>query len=709
VAALNERRPLEVLLNPRTVAVIGASPDRTRFGGRAIHNLQRKGFSGTIVPVNPKYGSIGDLTCYPSLAGIPQQVDVAILTISTESVMAALEECAASGVGLAVVFGAGFAEAGSKGVELQQRLSELSKTSGMRVLGPNCLGFLNATANVAASPAGALDLPELRQGGISIVSQSGMLAFESFLTRGLENGYGFRYVVSTGNEADIDTTEVLELLIDDELTNIVVVYLEGLKNPSGFVRQLRRAREKRKPIVLYKVGRSAEASRAARSHTAAIAGSDAVHEALFRREGVIRVDDLDDLWEIPALLSDIGQLKGPRVAVVGTSGGLNGMLADELRKEGLQLPAFSDAVQEDLRALVPWYGTVENPVDLTGYFVGAGREEAFADAVKIVDRDPYVDIVIFAPGIDQAKFALKAGSIAEAFRTCRKPVVVVSAGGEVADAALAPIRRKGIHVFHSPSRCARALGRLLDYSGFSGRGSSFLSAESAQSNPQPPIGTSAGVLSYERGEELLTRFGIPTAAGRLVETSAQAAQAAIELGLPVAVKAANPAILHKSDLGVVLIGLRDADSVRAAAVEIQTKLGAAGAPLLVQQMVIGGQEAIVGVQQDAQFGPVVLLGMGGVLVELLDDTVLGLPPITHDEALVMINRLKGAALFHGFRGTPPSDIRALQDLIVAVSRLAIEHGESLQSLDLNPVMVLPQGQGVKVVDWVVIAPPVAGG
>ena len=380
------QKTLDGIFTPQSVAVVGASPNPSRFGGRIVHSLVVNEFPGTIFPVNPKYEEIAGNRCYPSVAAIEDQVDLAILTVSEKQVMPTLEDCAAKGVKLAVLFGAGYAETGEQGELAQEELRELSERTGLRLLGPNCVGFLNVWDRVPATPAGAVDPPRPRKGGISIIAQSGFVGMETIFGRGYDAGYGFRYVITTGNEADLEAGELIAWLAEDEGTEVIVAYLEGIRDPERFREAARLAREAGKPIVILKGGRSPGGERSARSHTAALAVSDSVLDAVCEAEGIIRVTDLDDLWDVAGKLADGLRLAGPRVAVVGTSGGINTIFADDLRDVGLEMPELEREHGGEARrdpALVRQHGQPGGPHGLLHGRRPAGRLPAAGHADRI--------------------------------------------------------------------------------------------------------------------------------------------------------------------------------------------------------------------------------------------------------------------------------------------------------------------------------------
>jgi acyl-CoA synthetase (NDP forming) len=691
------------VFEPRSIAIIGASPDTARFGGRPLANLERHGYAGTIYPVNPKYSEVRGLRCYPSLAAVEDQVDAALLAIPAAAIPAALEECAARGVKLAVIVSSGFAEAGDAGAATQRQIVESARAGGIRLLGPNCLGFINVTDGIPAAATAAVELPDLLPGGISLVSHSGALGIVSVFVRAYDHGVGFRYVISSGNESDLHALELMRMFVEDPETRVIAGLIEELRRPDELAAVAEAALDAGKPIVLLKIGRSEGGTRAASAHTAALAGSDAVYDASFRAHGIVRVDDLDELWEVPHLFDSVPLPSGRRVGVITTSGGLNGLMADLLHREGLDAPTLSPHTVDALREALPAHAVPENPLDLSGGLGGgAGEIAAFTTSLKLLDADPRIDLIVLGQIAVRENHHEVMDPIIEVVRLLRKPVVLLSPGGSISDRALGSLHRSGIPLFRSPQRCARAIGHLCSYADFvrdrRAAGPPAPAPTRDAAAPLPAVEIGPGLLDADRSWELLASYGLPLA-GRAVARDLEEAQAAAErIGYPVALKALG--LLHKTEAGGVVLGLRDAGELAAAYADVCARLGTA--EVEIQEMVEGGVEMLVGVQHDDHFGNVVVVGSGGILVELVGDSALRLPPVGPDAARTMIESLRATKMLAGFRGSPPADVDALVDVVTRVSELATDLQGRLESLDLNPVIVLPEGRGARIVDAVVI-------
>jgi acyl-CoA synthetase (NDP forming) len=450
-----------LMFGPRSVAVIGASRSPESFGSRLAANLRRGGFAGRIYLVNPKYQQIAGERSYRTIKDIDAPIDVAFLAVSHRNAAEVIEDCAAKGVKMAIVFSAGYAEAGAEGAGAQHELAALARRAGVRLLGPNCTGFVSVPGRVFATPSGeALTVPE---GGISVVTQSGYVGLETILGRGRDAGLGFRHVITTGNEADLDCAEVMSWFAADSGTTVVVSYLEGLKDLDRFARSAAELRRAGKPLVLLRAGRSEAGRRAAHVHVGLPAVSDAAMQRVCDEHAVLQVDDIDDLWEFAGLLSAGVRIAGPNVAVIGTSGGINALITDHLCRVGLAVPRLTTATRTELAGLLPPSCHPDNPLDLTGYFTGAGRLDVYPQIAKIVGADPGVDAVIFAVQTDlSTPLETLIPGLLEKLQRVAAPVIVLSGGSSPVRNALACLQGTSIPVFWSPARCARLLKMLHD-------------------------------------------------------------------------------------------------------------------------------------------------------------------------------------------------------------------------------------------------------
>lgn len=693
---------IDRMLNPRSIAVVGATP-RMQYGGRflaaAMGSMER---GVNVYPVNPRYEEVQGLKAYPSVSELPEAPDVVGVVVPYHAVLDTLRESHEKGAKSAIVISAGFAE---RGVEdrrdLQGELGRFAQESGMRVSGPNCLGLANLKDDIwaSASSRGASGL----SGPIGLVCQSGASAFGPFLTRAVDEGIGFSYIVSTGNEADLDFCDFARYLLDDDDTKVIAGFIEGFKNGRKFVEVARLAAERGKPIVLIKIGRSELGSRAAGSHTAALTGVDARYDAVFEQYGVTRVQDYDDLLQVSNLLARCPRPPSRGVAVVSHSGGISSLTADMFGQAGLDLPPLSERAQDGINGILKGFGWAANPSDVTGF---ANSDDFPAIMSHMAEDENVGTLVVASAGADpQATqvIAQRDGS--------DKPVAFLWTGTRGAQSGLPLLRQAGIPVFYVPDKLAAGVRCLNDYHDWRER---YLSRGAADT-PEPTAGQEAlakalngeGALSEYDSKALLRAFGVATTRGQRVEDTDEAVAAAEHIGYPVVVKVNSADILHKTEAGAIRLGLADADAVRKAFDEVRAGARAYDATAridgaLVQEMVTGGVETIVGISYDEQLGPFLLFGTGGVMVEVYNDVALRLCPITRPEALEMIGQVKGARLLQGFRGAPAADLDALADTLVRVSQMAAQLEGSLSELDINPLMALPAGQGVKAADALVV-------
>ena len=670
---------LRPFFEPRSVAVIGASRRRGSIGGELFRNILAGDFAGAAYPVNRHGEPVAGVRAYSSIEEIPDEVDLVVISVPAASVLAAAEQALREGVRALIVISAGFAEVGSEGAERQERLLALVRAHGARLIGPNCLGIaaaapsLNATFAARSAPGG----------NIGFSSQSGALGL-ALLEAAEARGLGLSAFVSIGNKADVSSNDLLEWWEDDEATRVVLLYVESFGNPRRFG-QLARRVARRKPILALKSGTTASGQRAASSHTAALAGSEAAVDALFHQAGVIRATSLEELIDVAALLSSQPEPKGRRVAVLTNAGGLGILCADACEAAGLELPELSGDTRARLGNLLSPEASVTNPVDM----LGGATAAAYAEALPLILADPQVDAVValFVPTVTAtAEQVAEALERAAAAAPATKPVlaVVMSAAG-----IPAPLRRADgrAAAFAYPESAARALGRAAERAEWLRRPHGAVPAlggidrGAAERVVEQTIAAGEDVwLGPAETRDLLLAYGLPLVGERVAVTPEEAVAAAAELGFPVVVKTAAVGA-HKTELGGVALDLADGAAVRAAAERV-------GAPVLVQPMVRGGAELLAGVVQDPVFGPLVAFGPGGVLAELIGEATFRIAPLTDADAEELVTTGKAGRLVRGFRGAPAADALALTDLVLRLARLGDEL-PAVAELDLNPVIALP--------------------
>ncbi len=690
---------LRPFFHPRAVCVIGASRDETSLGFRTLHGLVLHRFQGPVYAVNPQATSIGAIPAYPSVRALPGPVDLAVVLVPKERVLAAALDCAAAGIRALVVISAGFAETGPEGRARQDALLERVRAHGMRMVGPNCMGLLNADPRVRLSATFAPVLPPA--GNVGMSSQSGALGL-AILATAEALGIGLSTFVSVGNKADVSGNDLLQYWEEDERTDVILLYLESFGNPRRFARIARRVARK-KPIVAVKSGRSGAGKRAAGSHTAALAESDVAVEALFRQTGMLRADTLEEMFDLALFLCSQPLPRGRRVALLTNAGGPAILCADACEGRGLSIAELSGPVREALAAFLPEEASTRNPVDM---IASAGPEEYGRAAALLLAADE-VDalIVIYAP-IDAAQVGPTEDALHAALeRAGRAKPVVTCLMGEGGRGQARGLRR-GLPSYAFPEGAARALGRATEYAAWRARPEGVLPAlEGCDAAGARAV---CRAILAERGSswlrphevrDVLGRCGLPLLAERQAARVEEALAAAEALGYPVVLKLVLEGLLHKSDVGGVLLDLRDAGDVRAAFEALRARSAGAGRfeGVLVQPMLQGGVETFVGATEDPVFGALVAFGLGGIHVEVLGDVVFRVAPLTDVDAAEMVGGIRGRKLLEGARGRPPADEDAIRDVLLRVSHLVSEVPE-IHELDVNPLVALPPGQGCRVLD-----------
>ncbi len=698
---------LRPMLEPRAVAVVGASRDPASIGRRVLDALVAADFSGPLYPVNPAAAEIAGLRAYASAREVPAGVDLAVIAVPRDRVPAVVDDCAAAGVKSLVVITAGYAEAGAEGRALQQELVERVRRYGMRMVGPNCMGLLNANPAMRLNASFSPIFPPAGHVGLS--SQSGALGL-AILALATNRGVGLSTFVSVGNKADVSSNDLLEYWEEDETTRVILLYLESFGNPRRFARLARRI-SRTKPIVAVKAGRTRGGSRAAGSHTAALAANDVAVEALFHQSGVIRADTIDEMFDIAACLDAQPLPAGRRVAIVTNAGGPGILAVDACESAGLTVAPFSDETRGRLSAFLPAAASTGNPVDM----VASAGPDQYRQAIEIAlnDKDTDALIVIYAPvDVKQAPPTVAAirDGIANARRAgaTQKPILacVMADPGRPQSLDLGAER---IPAYAFPENAARALARIATYAEWRAQppgllwGFDDVHAEDARQVCRGAIeARGEDWLTAEETQRVLNAFGLPLAASAVAHTADQAAALAAVLGFPVVAKILSHEVQHKTEVGGVCLNLQNESAVRRAFADILARAKDAGVlaavdGVLIQPMLTGGVETMIGVAADRLFGPLIGFGLGGIYVELLDDVRFRIAPLTDRDADELMREIRGFRLLQGYRGQPAADVAALRDVLLRVSRLADEVPEIVE-LDLNPVIALADGHGCRIVD-----------
>jgi acyl-CoA synthetase (NDP forming) len=692
---------------PQSIAVLGASPDTHRIRGRLLHQLRENGYPGRILPINPSYQEIGGLRCYALIGAVGEPVDLALVAIPAAGVAPALEECARAGVKNALIISSGFAEEGGAARDMQAALVEVTKRTGIRACGPNCEGYFNALGKVATTFSPTVEVQEdesrvlVSDRRVGVVAQSGGIGFALF-NRGKAAGIGFSYVISTGNEADLNMADFLDYMVEDPNTHAVMLFCETVRNGPAFIAALAKARRLGKPIIAIKIGRSDAGSRASASHTASLSGSYTAYHAIFERYGVIEAEDPDEAVAIAGVLVTCPLPKGRRAGIITPSGGGGAWMADTLSLHGLVVPPLSASTQASLRSVMPSYGASGNPVDVTAQ--GSTTGAAVMTAMETLAGSDEIDMLVLITSLtSETRVSLDADRVRATAARCGKPMTVwtYTLPSEFGRRSAAGC---GLFVHSDLRNVGVAMSKLANYAEALARPHP-VSPESVPAVSLPDDLPS--VLTEHRAKALLAAYGLPETQERLATSAAEAAETASALQYPVVLKIASPDLPHKTEAGGVVLGLQNPQSVAVAYDQIirsarRYKPDARIEGVLVQKMAPRGHELVIGMVNDPTFGPIMMVGMGGTMVELMDDVVHRPAPVDAAEAAEMLGSLKSARLLTGFRGAAPIDITPAAELIANVSRAALAYRDRVAEMELNPVILHQDGSGLTIADALIM-------
>lgn len=694
------------ILYPASIAVVGASRDADSIGGRLMENLLMRGFTGPVYPVNPSAEFVHSVRAYDSVLDIPDSVDLAFIVVPARIVPAVLEQCGEKGVRGVVVISAGFGEIGEDGEQVERRLRAIARKNGMRLVGPNCMGVLNTDSKIIMDGQFGPFFPPT--GNVAMASQSGALGL-AILQQAGELNIGISTFVSLGNRIDVSSNDLLLYWEDDPATDVILLYMESFGNPRRFGRLAKRI-SRSKPIVAVKSGRSSAGARAASSHTGALASLDHAVDALFLESGVIRTDTLDELFAVTALLAQQPLPSGRRVAVLSNAGGPAILAADSLEAHGLVLPGLSEDLQADLMQHLLAEASAANPIDMVA---SAGPDQYSACLDALLESDEIDAVVVIHIPTDRGGSTAVSAAVESTINSrpeTTKTLLGVYMGGLPQGADDYPLP-----VYNYPEAAAKALAEAARYSEWRSKpegryerpdGVDRVAAEKVIRIALAEAGTDGVWLADDEMQELLNSYGISVVRSRVAATAEEAVAFAAELGTAVALKIVAPSVLHKSDVGGVALDIRGEDAVRDAFAQV-TGIAEDAEGAVVQEFVGSGHEVIVGMTEDPLFGPLVVFGLGGIFVELMQDVAFRINPLSDVEAREMIDEVKAAKLLEGYRGEPAGDIDALVDLLQRVSAL-IDDNPEIAEMDLNPVKALEPGDGVRVVDARIRVRPVLG-
>jgi acetyltransferase len=698
--------PLDSLFAPDSIALIGASRDLEKIPGRLLSMLRKNGFPGKIFPINPNYGDIDGLKCYPAIADVRQPIDLAIVIIPARAVLGALEQCAAAGVKNAVIISSGFAEEGGDSAAMQDAIVALAKKTGMRISGPNAEGFYSQVQRVAATFSPTVDVKPgapplvatIRR--IGIVAQSGGIGFAIY-HRAKALGIALSYVISAGNESDLGAGEFFEFMVQDASTDVILLFIEGIRDVDRFIAAARRAAEIGKPVIVTKVGRSGAGERAAASHTASMAGWSAAYDAVFAKYGFIVSNDLDEAVTIAAVLTTNPVPKGDRVAVLTVSGGAGIWGADTVAMQGLQVPELSQSIQAEIRKLLPSYGAAGNPIDVTAQGVHSGGLQRSIDLLDVSDE---VDAILVVLSLSSdTRMPFKQAELKPVLSAQNKPIVFYSYTLP-SHFARTEFAASGAVVLSGLTHVGVAMRQMVQRA-------KFRLAPPAEVAALPPPDLSAHLKSATPSEfdskSLLRDAGIALPDEVLVSNRGELDAAIARAGFPLVMKIQSRDIPHKSEVGGVRVNIASKGEAFAAYQALLESAGRHRPDAAIQGVLVGpmakkGVEIIVGTLLDATFGPMIMVGLGGVITELFKDVIYRPAPVSAAEASAMLAELKAAPLLNGFRGAVKTDIPALSQLIAQISVLAAQFVNEISEIEINPVLVHPQGQGATIVDALVV-------
>ncbi len=687
----------KVFFSPSSVAVVGAARETGKLGYSVLKNVLQYGFQGKVYPVNPFASEILGLPCYPKVTDIPEPVELVIVVVPPMAVPEVISECGQKGAKGIVVITAGFRETGPEGLKLENEILTLARRYGIKLLGPNCLGFIDTASSLNATFGSGMPA----KGNIAFMSQSGALC-QAILDSARDSSIGFSKFISLGNKADITETDIMEVLKEDEATKVIIAYLEGIAEGDRF-RQVASSLTKVKPLILVKAGSTAAGSRAASSHTGTLAGFDAAYEAVFKQTGVLRASSIEELFDFALAFAYQPILRGDRLAIVTNAGGPGIMASDACERAGLQLASFTKETIDVLRAKLPPTANLYNPVDVIGD-AGADRYES---ALQAVFSDPNVDgaLVLLTPQ-SVTNVEETAAVILKAAADSPKPIFVSFMGGATVTEGIKSLARGGIPNYPFPERAVNGFMAMSRYRQWLERKVEApelfeVDRQAGQMVLDEAKRAGGGLLSDMEARQVIEAYRFPLPKSLLARSAEEAINNALEIGYPVVMKIVSPDILHKTDIGGVRVGLESPEAVRSAYMEIVENAHR----LLPQAQILGvdvqamveGREVVLGVNRDPQFGPLLMFGLGGIYVEVLKDVSFRVAPITHQDAVDMTHEIRSYLLLSGVRGERPADVQAIVECLLRLSQLVTDFPQIIE-LDINPLMVGEVGKGAVAVD-----------
>jgi acetate---CoA ligase (ADP-forming) len=698
---------LDAVFHPKSIAVIGASDDVSKPSGQPVDYILKSGWKGKLYPVNPNREIVQGVKAYPSVSDIPDPVDAAVIVIPAKAVPATMQQCADKGVKAVMIGVSGFAELNEAGKQLQAEIVAIADKAGIKIVGPNTNGYMNVNQRVTLGYSYAQEV--VKPGRVAYVSGSGAL-ISATVPRFAKRNVGLRAYVGAGNQANVELCDFAAYFIDDPEVDVIAMYVEGFKTPAKFLDIAERAMAKGKPITVLKVGRSELSAQASKGHTGALVGSDAAFDAICRQYGIARVDDFDELIAMTSVFARYRNAPGNRIGVISSSGGAISIIADQCEPYGMQFPDLTAKTKAEAIKLMPAYGEFTNPFDIAAAGATAPRDpELSKAAVQYVLDDPNIDILVTTIHPMDPRGTLNyLNGIVHAAQNSAKPIILFCPMGGLRPDEEKVLLQSGTPVVHDGAELAVVLNGLVNYS----RACDKYQVEKKMTAPASTVNIEAVKASFKpgqkaltehEGKELLAKYGISVTKEELATSAGQAATMAGEMGYPVVLKVDSPDILHKTEADAIRLNLRDADEVKAAFDEIManSKKYAPKAEIrgvLVQEMAASGREIILGVSVDPDFGPTIMFGLGGIMVEVLRDVTMRIVPVSRFDAEAMLEEIKGKKLLAPFRGMDEADKEAIVDTIMKLSRLAEDLGDTISEIDINPLVVFEKGKGAKAVD-----------
>lgn len=695
-----KKKDLKALFEPKVVAVVGASRRPEAVGYAILKNLLQSEFKGKIYPVNPKADDVLGVKCIPTVAEIPEAIDLAVFIIPGAAVPAELEACAKKGARAAIVISAGFREIGGEGVKLEQEIKKISDTYGIAVLGPNCLGLINNDPDLGVNASFAGTIP--KNGNVAFISQSGALGC-ALLDYARGENLGFSKFVSLGNKVDVSEIEVLQYLKDDPNTDVIIMYLEDIGKGQEFIEMAREITgEKAKPILVVKSGRTAQGAKAASSHTGSLMGADEVYDAVFTQSGVMRMDSAEEMFDLASVFANQPLMKGNRVAIVTNAGGPGIMATDACVKYGLQMAEMSPATVAKLKEKLPPTSNFTNPIDV----IGDARSDRYEHALRCVIADPNVDgvMVLLTPqAMTEAEATAKI--IVDVDKESDKTIVTCFMGHSDVEAGVKILKEHKIPHCAFPENSAKTLAAMNRYQQWLHRSRTGVKhykvdRQSADAVIEKALNEKQKFLPINQSMQIFSAYEFPVIPWAFVRTAEDAWEQAVKIGFPVVMKVVSQQIIHKVDVGGVRLNLNTADDVQHAFRDIMAvgeRLKAKIDGVFMQRMAPKGREVILGMKRDPHFGPILMFGLGGIYVEALKDVTFRVAPIRELSAHDMLRSIRAFKLLEGVRGEPPADLDAIADCLKRLSQLSCDHPE-IDEIDINPLMVYGEGKGAGVID-----------